>query len=93
MVAKKASEAIFTKKTVGELVVGDKFREMPDPDRELTDIPLQEVTSVEKNESSLLEEDQVTKKEIVVCETKVEGSIEKFRFTAFTKVEVEVLNG
>lgn len=93
MVAKKASEAIFTKKTVGELVVGDRFREIQDPDKVTTDIPLQEVISIDKSESPLLEEDQVTRKQIVVCETKVEGFFEKFRFTAFTKVEVEVLNG
>ncbi len=92
MVAKKATET-FTRKTAGELVVGDRFRESHDPDRELTDIPLQEVISVETNESSLLEEDQVTKKETVVCKTKIEGSTEVFFFQAFAKVEVEVLNG
>jgi hypothetical protein len=91
MVAKKTTET-FTRKTVGELVPGDRFRELPDPDREL-ESPLQEVISLEKNESSLLEEDQVTKKEIVVCKTKLENSSGVFFFQAFAKVEVEVLNG
>ena len=85
MVAKKTSETV-SKKSAGELAVGDKFRSSE------SDV-WQEVISVENSESDWFEEDQATKKEIVSCETKVEGSIEKFRFTAFTKVEVEVLNG
>lgn len=84
MVTKKTSETV-SKKTAGELAVGDKFRSSEN------DV-WQEVVSLERTESDLLE-DQVTKKEIVSCETKVEGSIEKFRFTAFSKVEVEILNG
>lgn len=84
MVVKKTSEAFF-RKLAGDLAVGEKFRSS---ENDLW----QEVISLEKSESDLFEEDQATKKEIVSCETKVEGSIEKFRFTAFTKVQVEVLN-
>lgn len=85
MVTKKAES--FTKKTAGELVVGDRFRTSPD------DEVVQQVVSFDKAETDLLEEDQVTKKEMISCETKIDGSTEKFRFTAFTQVEVEVLNG
>ena len=89
MVVKKTSEAValetFTTKAASELVVGDRFRSSPD------DV-LQQVVSFEKSESGLLEADYVTRKEMVTCETKVDGSIEKFRFTSFAKVEVEVLN-
>lgn len=84
MVTKKISES-SAKKTAGELAVGDRFRVSEN------DV-WQEVVSLEKGESDLLEDDQLTKKETVSCETKVDGSIEKFRFKSFTKVEVEVLN-
>jgi hypothetical protein len=89
MVVKKTSELVtsetFTTKTVAELVVGDRFRSSPD------DV-WQQVVSFEKSESGLLEADYFTKKEIVTCETKIEGSAEKFRFVSFAKVSVEVLD-
>lgn len=91
MATKKTTE-IFTRKRAGELVVGDRFRELADPAREL-ESPLQEIISLEKYESGLAEEDRITKKEIVICKTKVEDSRETFFFQAFAKVEVEVLNG
>lgn len=88
MVVKK-TEAVtsetFTTKAVSELVVGDRFRSSPD------DV-WQEVVSFEKSESGLLEADYFTKKEIVNCETKIDGSVEKFRFTSFAKVTVDVLD-
>ncbi len=85
MAAKKMAETV-SKKLASELAAGDKFRSS---ENDLW----QEIVSLEKSESDKLEEDQVTKKEIISCETKLEGSVEKFRFTAFANVEVEVLNG
>lgn len=89
MVTKKTSEVAspetFTTKAASELVVGDRFRSSPND-------AWYQVVSFEKSESGSLEADYVTKKEIVTCETKVDGSIEKFRFTSFAKVKVEVLD-
>ena len=89
MVVKKTSEAValetFTTKAASELVVGDRFRSSPND-------AWYQVVSFEKSESGLLEADYVTRKEMVTCETKVDGSIEKFRFTSFAKVKVEVLD-
>jgi len=85
MATKKATES-FIKKTAGELAVGDRFRPVGSP-------PWQEVVSLEKQESEQLNLELNTKKEIVSCMTKVEGSIEEFRFTSFSNIEVEVLDG
>ena len=89
MVVRKTSEVValetFTTKAASELVVGDRFRSSPN------DVWSQ-VVSFEKSESSLLEADYVTKKEMVNCETKVDGSIEKFWFASFATVKVEVLD-
>ena len=83
MVTKKSES--FATKIAGELMVGDRFRPIGSP-------PWQEAVSVEKVESDLLDPELNTKKEIVTCMTKVEGNIEAFRFTAFSNIEVEVLD-
>lgn len=81
---KKASES-FTTKKAGELSVGDRFRSPGIP-------PWQEIVEIEKNESNIYDNETNTKKELVACKCKVEGTIEQFHFTAFTNVEVEVLD-
>ena len=83
MPTKKAET--FTTRTAGELQVGDRFRSPGAP-------PWQEVVEIERNESQVYDEETNTKKQLVVCKCKVENSVEQFYFTAFTNVEVEILD-
>jgi hypothetical protein len=83
MVIKKTET--FIAKTAGDLQVGDRFRTPGVP-------PWQEVVEIEKNESQVYDEETNTKKQLVACKCKIDGSIEQFYFTAFTNVEVEILD-
>ena len=85
MAATKKTSESFTTKKVGDLVVGDRFRE-------LNARLVQEIVSVEKKESPVFDTETGNNKILVFCKTKVEGAIEEYHFSAFSDLGVEVLN-
>lgn len=88
MVAKKTETVeTFTQKKAEELKEGDRFR-VPG-----STAPWQQIVFLEIKDSNFYDAEFNTKKQIVFCKTKIEGTFEEFPFTAFTNVSVEVLDG